>query len=81
MVCADFGATPTHFATSLICLQKSCICFCSKNDLDDAKDKGHYKYPGTCRDLDADEIKTRINQELALHIEFVFLMVTQNIKI
>ena len=40
-------------------------CFCSKNDLDDAKDKGHYKYPGTCRDLDADEIKTRLNQGIS----------------
>ena len=37
-------------------------CFCSKNDLDNAKDKGHYKYPGTCRKLEADDIKTRLNQ-------------------
>lgn len=37
-------------------------CFCSKNDLKDLKDKGHYKYPGTCRDLDPDYIKSRLNQ-------------------
>ena len=37
-------------------------CFCSKNVLKDLKDKGHYKYPGTCRDLDPDYIKSRLNQ-------------------
>lgn len=40
-------------------------CFCSKEALIDSKQKGHYKYPGTCRELEADDIKTRLNQAIS----------------
>ena len=40
-------------------------CFCSKEALSDSKQKGHYKYPGTCRELKADDIKTRLNQAIS----------------
>ncbi|MBN4081487.1 glutamate--tRNA ligase, partial [Caldithrix abyssi] len=37
-------------------------CFCSKDDLQSARDAGHYRYPGTCRNLSDDDIKRRLNQ-------------------
>ena len=40
-------------------------CFCSKDTLTDSKQKGHYQYPGTCRDLEPDDIKTRLNQGIS----------------
>jgi len=33
-------------------------CFCSKDDLQSARDKGHYQYPKTCRNLRSGEAKT-----------------------
>ena len=61
-----------HIDMQIIYILNNMLCYLmtkrknsSKNDLDDAKDKGHYKYPGTCRDLDADEIKTRLNQGIS----------------
>ncbi|MDP6338986.1 MAG: glutamate--tRNA ligase [Candidatus Marinimicrobia bacterium] len=37
-------------------------CFCTKDDLQSARDAGHYIYPGTCRNLTDDAIKVRLNQ-------------------
>jgi glutamyl-tRNA synthetase len=45
-------------------------CFCSKNDLSELKDKGHFKYPGTCRELDHNDIKTRLNQGASFTYRF-----------
>ena len=40
-------------------------CFCSKDALNDSRQEGHYKYPGTCRGLEAEDIKTRLNQGIS----------------
>lgn len=37
-------------------------CFCTKDDLQIARDAGHFSYPGTCRNLSDEHIKTRLNQ-------------------
>jgi len=37
-------------------------CFCSKDDLQSARDEGHYQYPGTCRNLTDEGVKQRLNQ-------------------
>ncbi|GIT74578.1 MAG: hypothetical protein Ct9H300mP29_5720 [Candidatus Neomarinimicrobiota bacterium] len=37
-------------------------CFCSKNDLQSARDAGSYLYSGTCRNLSDKDIKWRLNQ-------------------
>ena len=40
-------------------------CFCSKNDLESSKDKGHYKYSGKCRDISTETIKEKLNQGIS----------------
>ena len=40
-------------------------CFCSKNDLESSKDKGHYKYSGICRDISTQAIKEKLNQGIS----------------
>jgi glutamyl-tRNA synthetase len=40
-------------------------CFCSKDALNDSKQEGHYKYPGTCRELESEDIKIRLNQGIS----------------
>ena len=37
-------------------------CYCSKNDLQSARDAGSYLYPGTCRNLSDEDTKWRLNQ-------------------
>ncbi len=37
-------------------------CFCSKDELQSARDEGHYQYPGTCRNLKDEGVKMRLNQ-------------------
>ena len=37
-------------------------CFCSKDDLQTARNEGHYQYPGTCRNLSEADIKQKLNQ-------------------
>ena len=37
-------------------------CYCSKNDLQSARDAGNYLYPGTCRNLSDEDTKWRLNQ-------------------
>lgn len=37
-------------------------CFCSKDDLQSARDDGHYQYPGTCRNLTEEGVKQLLNQ-------------------
>ena len=37
-------------------------CFCSKDDLQSARDEGHYQYPGTCKNLKDEGVKQRLNQ-------------------
>ena len=37
-------------------------CFCSKSDLENIKEDSYALYPGTCRSLSRDEIKTKLNQ-------------------
>ena len=37
-------------------------CFCSKKDLQSARDAGSYLYPVTCRELSDGDIKWRLNQ-------------------
>lgn len=36
-------------------------CFCSKSVLEQSKNEGAFKYPGTCRDLTDDQIARRLN--------------------
>ncbi len=45
-------------------------CFCSKDDLQSARDAGHYRYPGTCRNLSDDDIKRRLNQSQSFTFRF-----------
>ena len=41
---------------------KAYRCFCSKSDLKNFKKDGYAFYPGTCRNLTNEEIKTKLNQ-------------------
>jgi len=45
-------------------------CFCSKDELQSARDAGHYRYPGTCRKLRNDDIKLRLNQGQSFTFRF-----------
>lgn len=51
-----------HYMNTLIDANNAYRCFCSKDDLGSAKKDDYFSYPGTCRSLSNDEIKTRLNQ-------------------
>ena len=37
-------------------------CFCSRNDLDESRNAGDYKYSGKCRNLSKQDVKEKLNQ-------------------
>ena len=37
-------------------------CFCSKNDLEESRNDGDYKYSGKCRNLSEQDVKEKLNQ-------------------
>ena len=45
-------------------------CYCSKNDLQSARDAGNYLYPGTCRNLSDEDTKWRLNQSQSFTLRF-----------
>ena len=51
-----------HYIKKLLDEGKAYRCFCSKSDLKNFKKDGYAFYPGTCRNLTNDEIKTKLNQ-------------------
>ena len=51
-----------HYIKKLLDEGKAYRCFCSKSDLKNFKKDGYAFYPGTCRNLTNEEIKTKLNQ-------------------
>ena len=47
---------------------KAYRCFCSKSDLENIKEDSYALYPGTCRSLSSDEIKTKLNQGISFTV-------------
>ena len=37
-------------------------CFCSRNDLEESRNDGDYKYSGKCRNLSEQDVKEKLNQ-------------------
>ena len=50
------------FAEILVKNNKAYPCFCSKELIQKDREKGYYKYKGTCRELSKNEIKANFNQ-------------------
>jgi len=57
-----------HYLNKLLDEGKAYRCFCSKNDLEDNKKDSYSLYPGTCRNLTSDEIKSKLNQGISFTI-------------
>ena len=51
-----------HYIKKLFDEGKAYRCFCSKSDLKNFKKDGYAFYPGTCRNLTNEEIKSKLNQ-------------------
>ena len=51
-----------HYIKKLLDEGKAYRCFCSKSDLKNFKKDGYAFYPGSCRNLTNEEIKTKLNQ-------------------
>jgi len=51
-----------HYMNTLLDANNAYRCFCSKDDLEASKKDTYFSYPGTCRDLSNEAIKTRLNQ-------------------
>ena len=47
---------------------KAYRCFCSKSDLENIKEDSYALYPGACRSLSSDEIKTKLNQGISFTV-------------
>ena len=47
---------------------KAYRCFCSKDDLDKSKNNEYFSYPGTCRNLSSEDIKSKLNQGISFAI-------------
>ena len=47
---------------------KAYRCFCSKDDLDKSKNDEYFSYPGTCRNLSSEDIKSKLNQGISFAI-------------
>ena len=57
-----------HYLNKLLDEGKAYRCFCSKNDLEYNKKDSYSLYPGTCRNLTTDEIKSKLNQGISLQM-------------
>ncbi len=51
-----------EFIKFLVLKDKAYRCFCSKESLEKARNKGHFAYAGSCRKLTKDDIKDRLNR-------------------
>ena len=40
-------------------------CFCSRNDLDESRNAGDYKYSGKCRNLSEQDVREKLNQGIS----------------
>ncbi len=49
-----------HYMNTLLDANNAYRCFCSKDDLEASKKDTYFSYPGTCRDLSNEAIKTRL---------------------
>ena len=57
-----------HYLNKLLDDGKAYRCFCSKNVLENNKKDVYALYPGTCRNLTSDEIKSKLNQGISFTI-------------
>ena len=57
-----------YYLNKLLDEGKGYRCFCSKNDLEYNKKDSYSLYPGTCRNLTSDEIKSKLNQGISFTI-------------
>ena len=57
-----------YYLNKLLDEGKAYRCFCSKNDLEYNKKDSYSLYPGTCRNLTSDEIKSKLNQGISFTI-------------
>ena len=51
-----------YYLKKLLEEKKAYRCFCSKNDLEKSKNNEYFSYPGTCRNLSSEDIKSKLNQ-------------------
>ena len=47
---------------------KAYRCFCSKDELNKSKNDEYFSYPGTCRNLSSEDIKSKLNQGISFAI-------------
>ena len=57
-----------YYLNRLLEENKAYRCFCSKDDLDKSKNNEYFSYPGTCRKLSSEDIKSKLNQGISFAI-------------
>jgi glutamyl-tRNA synthetase len=57
-----------HYLNKLFDEGKSYRCFCSKSDIENYKEDTYTLYPGTCRNLTNEEIKSKLNQGISFTV-------------
>tara|TARA_B100001123_G_C15248919_1_gene1002054 strand:+ start:53 stop:1465 length:1413 start_codon:yes stop_codon:yes gene_type:complete len=57
-----------YYLNRLLEENKAYRCFCSKDDLDKSKNNEYFSYPGTCRNLSSEDIKSKLNQGISFTI-------------
>ena len=57
-----------YYLNRLLEENKAYRCFCSKDDLDKSKNNEYFSYPGTCRNLSSEDIKSKLNQGISFAI-------------
>ena len=57
-----------YYLNRLLEENKAYRCFCSKDDLNKSKNDEYFSYPGTCRNLSSEDIKSKLNQGISFAI-------------
>jgi len=57
-----------YYLKKLLDENKAYRCFCSKTDVENYKEDSFTLYPGTCRNLTRDEVKSKLNQGISFTI-------------
>ena len=57
-----------YYLNKLLDEKKAYRCFCSKSDVENYKKDSYALYPGTCRNLTSEEVKSKLNQGISFTI-------------
>ena len=57
-----------YYLNKLLDENKAYRCFCSKSDVENYKKDSYALYPGTCRNLTSEEVKSKLNQGISFTI-------------